>query len=446
MALGGGRRSTQGLGDQLEKWLVPQGSPPKADVSWLAMDGHLFIGVRLRDSLQAQVLKMRKAVEAEPESSLMQADEEAWADALAHHYAADCPVLKTNDVWQEPPSDTTMDVSGDRGRDIFYTEAVRSCPAYRIVVHLPFEGDAAVFGLQPSTFSLNPPRGEVGKGELRLTITFPQDSPRPVDPEAQRFIGSVQQFLEWARSDIDWFNAQLRQQALAAIAGRRQRVSRRDEELADSTIPVRRAGQEGAKTFIADVLVRRPAPSLPQTRSDDTPPTLEPTLGDKVFEHVLGVVRQQTLLFEQHPKTYAAMGEEDRRNVILSGLATHYSGFTAETDNQGGHTDILARYENRNLFIAECKFWTGEKGFVKTVDQIVGYTGWRDTKLAVVMFVRQRGMTAILAKGRKALESHAQFVAWKAAASETEFRATVRWPDDDERLADLNVFFVHTPD
>ena len=46
---------------------------------------------------------MRKAVEDEPESSLMQADEEAWAEALAHHYAADCPVLKTNDVWQEQP-------------------------------------------------------------------------------------------------------------------------------------------------------------------------------------------------------------------------------------------------------------------------------------------------------------------------------------------------------
>ena len=168
-------------------------------------------------------------------------------------------------------------------------------------------------------------------------------------------------------------------------------------------------------------------------------------LGDKVFEYVLEVIRQQTLHIEQHPKTYATMGEEDRRNVILSALATHYSGFTAETDNQGGPTDILARYENRNLFICECKFWSGEQAFADTIDQLFGYTGWRDTKLAIVMFVRTKGLTAILEKGRGALATHPQFAAWKEAASETELRATMRWPGDDERLADLNVFFVHTP-
>ena len=31
------------------------------------------------------------------------------------------------------------------------------------------------------------------------------------------------------------------------------------------------------------------------------------------------------------------------------------------------------------------------------------------------------------------------------AAEETELRATMHWPGDEERLADLNVFFVHTP-
>jgi hypothetical protein len=36
-------------------------------------------------------------------------------------------------------------------------------------------------------------------------------------------------------------------------------------------------------------------------------------------------------------------------------------------------------------------------------------------------------------------------VAWKEAAIETEPRATVHWPRDEERFADLDVFFVHTP-
>ena len=61
------------------------------------------------------------------------------------------------------------------------------------------------------------------------------------------------------------------------------------------------------------------------------------------------------------------------------------------------------------------------------------------------MFVREKGLTSILSKAKTALAEHEQFVAWKDAANETELRATVDWPGDEERLADLNVFFVHTP-
>ena len=61
------------------------------------------------------------------------------------------------------------------------------------------------------------------------------------------------------------------------------------------------------------------------------------------------------------------------------------------------------------------------------------------------MFVREKGLSSIIKKGKAALAAHAQFVAAKAAASETELRATMHWPGDEERLADLNVFFVHTP-
>ena len=88
----------------------------------------------------------------------------------------------------------------------------------------------------------------------------------------------------------------------------------------------------------------------------------------------------------------------------------------------------------------------GAGGFTETVDQLFRYTGWRDTKLAIVMFVREKGLTAILKKARETLEQHPQFVRWKKAAEETELRAEMTWPGDPARPADLNVFFVHTPE
>ena len=150
---------------------------------------------------------------------------------------------------------------------------------------------------------------------------------------------------------------------------------------------------------------------------------------------------------EQSPGTYAAMNEEDRRQTLVATLNTHYEGRAhAEAFNNEDKTDILIRHDGRNLFICECKFWTGPEGFTDTIDQLFRYTGWRDTKLAVVMFVRQMGLTRILKKAKTTVGQHPQFVAWKGPAEETELRATMHWRGDENRLADLNVFFVHTPE
>jgi hypothetical protein len=61
------------------------------------------------------------------------------------------------------------------------------------------------------------------------------------------------------------------------------------------------------------------------------------------------------------------------------------------------------------------------------------------------MFVREKGLANLLKKAETTLGNHPQFVDWKQAASETELRATVHWPGDEDRLADFNIFFVHTP-
>ena len=71
---------------------------------------------------------------------------------------------------------------------------------------------------------------------------------------------------------------------------------------------------------------------------------------------------------------------------------------TGETFNGEGKTDILIRVEGKNIFVAECKFWSGEKAFLATIDQLLSYLCWRDTKAAVVVFNRNAGFSAVLAK------------------------------------------------
>ena len=103
------------------------------------------------------------------------------------------------------------------------------------------------------------------------------------------------------------------------------------------------------------------------------------------------------------------------------------------------------RHEGSNLFIGECKFWSGVKGFIATVEQRFSYTAWRDTKLAVVMFARERDLSDIVENAAEALATHERSVEWRDAANETELRAVMSWPGDERRHAERNVFFVPVP-
>ena len=85
------------------------------------------------------------------------------------------------------------------------------------------------------------------------------------------------------------------------------------------------------------------------------------------------------------------------------------------------------------------------KGFTDTVDQLFGYRAWRDTKLAIVMFVREPDLTALIDKARDALAAHPQFIEWGETPQELELRAVVSWPGDERRRATLTVYLSSTP-
>src|SRR4051794_20086690 len=84
-------------------------------------------------------------------------------------------------------------------------------PGYRVVVHIPFEGDAGVFSLRPNQFNFNPPRGRVQGGGLVKTIEYSQDTKPEIDGQVNEFINSASMWLGSARGQIDSFNNNIEQ-------------------------------------------------------------------------------------------------------------------------------------------------------------------------------------------------------------------------------------------
>lgn len=102
----------------------------------------------------------------------------------------------------------------------------------------------------------------------------------------------------------------------------------------------------------------------------------EPTLTMDEYEHILSVI--SNMVMERRASAFRTMGEEDLRQHFLVQLNGQYEGqATGETFNYEGKTDILIRADGKNIFIAECKFWTGPAGLYKLKGHQIGPSGFQ---------------------------------------------------------------------
>ncbi len=180
--------------------------------------------------------------------------------------------------------------------------------------------------------------------------------------------------------------------------------------------------------------------------------TPEPTLAVEEYEGILTIIKDMALAMERSPRTFSKLKEEEIRDFFVITLNGHYQGnATGETFNGEGKTDILIRHNNANAFIAECKFWGGQKKLTEAIDQLLGYVTWRDTKTAILLFNKQPDLTSVLTKAKEAIQNHPkyktefQFKSTELGGTETikEYKFTHPSDPDKEIYVSLLAFQIN---
>ena len=257
-----------------------------------------------------------------------------------------------------------------------------------VTLEVPYEGEKFLFRIKPSTWSLNPPRASISKTRVILRQSGRNLKSEEVQASFEQTIASIQENLLRLHSDFDEFNNRLKDIAREQIEARKSKLLA-DQNLV-SGLKFKLKERSGAPmTYAAPVQRKKIEPRLPVVTAKEFKP--EPTLLEEDYQHILKIIHDMTLVMERSPTSFATMGEEDIRQHFLVQLNGQYEGkATGETFNAEGKTDILVRHEGRNIFIAECKFWRGDKGYTDTIDQLLGYLSWRDTKAAIIIFNRNK--------------------------------------------------------
>lgn len=241
----------------------------------------------------------------------------------------------------------------------------------------------------------------------------------------------IRGWLGYLTKDLTELNGQLSGATRAALESRKTRLLSDRKLVASLGYRVRPVeGSQG--TYAAPEVSRRIEIRAPVPSQSAYAP--EPTIPDVDYDHILQTITNMALVMERSPSAFASMDEEALRFHFLVQLNGHYQGqATGETFNYSGKTDILVRSNGKNIFIAECKYWGGPKMLMDTIDQILGYSSWRDTKVAIIVFCRRKNFSEVLKSILDTVLKHPNCKRLLKKDSETTFRFLFGHKDDPNR-------------
>jgi hypothetical protein len=312
-------------------------------------------------------------------------------------------ILHQDERYIRNQTGTEIDVSHDFRRAVFPGERA-VVKGTRVEIAMPFEGDPMLWRIRASTFSMGGyPDIEIRNNEVVFGVSFPDDS---ADSDRLRtaietYTKSLVDAVGYLKRDVDNHNNSAPKTIKQALERKRKLAQAAVGAVAALGIPIRRRDAEPTFTIPAK---RRERPAQrPTAATGKYEP--EPVLDENEYQHILEILRSMSLVIERSPSSFSALDEEAIRDHFLLQLNGHYEGgATGETFNASGKTDILIRLDNKNVFIAECKFWHGPKAFNEAVDQLLSYLTWRDSKCALLVFNKTKDSSAVRQKMHEVTE------------------------------------------
>jgi hypothetical protein len=309
-------------------------------------------------------------------------------------------------------------------------------------IEVPFGGDHRYFSISPSGKRTEQVLGHVGEQALTLYVAAPNLEPEQVQYRFDQMLAAIESCLQQQVERLRNFPTQFQQAVHNAVNSRLAMFDRGSAVSSALRFPLKSRRDAPELTVPLKRTVIAPA----QSPKAELPPLARAMLAEEHYESILKVMENMARAMEFSPTAFATLGEEALRFHFLVFLNGLYEGAaTGETFNYTGKTDILIRDRNVNLFVAECKIWSGPGAFADAVDQLQRYVSWRDTKTAIVVFNRNKVFSAVIDAAVRVMNDHPQRRSGPVRITETRFRYTFSQLGDPAREYSLTLMLFDVP-
>lgn len=396
-----------------------------------------FNEIRSYDFFNICKERVKQDIENQPKDYILRVDEDEFKKYLIDkHFLVPLTIDYKNEEIANPERihENARNVFGD-----FY-----QAEALVFNISYPFSGSGSLFSVQPSTWTMT--YNDIYVNEDNNKVSFRL---KTYDKNPKEFLSIKENAIESAFTNLENVNSEAKSwnESLPNLVSQLFQ-SQKNEYLKENdffaAINVK-VNNDTASVFSVPTIKKK---VIPQPKVSKKEFSSEPMMTTEMYTDILKVIYDFGKNMEKKPSIYSGKDEESIRNQFLLILETRYDSTTAtgETFNKKGKTDIILKYANdgSNLFVAECKFWHGAKEFHEAISQLFDrYLTWRDSKVALLLFVRNNNFTNTLNIIKTEAVKHPYFIKELGERGESSFSYQFRLPQDKDKMVYLEIIAFH---
>lgn len=402
----------------------------------------IFDGMSLGDKLRGQNQLLLEKIEGETDNYILNANVEEYIGYIVDSFFIEKTVIHFEQMYVTSKEKL---IKAEYFPFDFNVKPGKSYKKNTVIYHIPFEGIPDIFIYTPSTKILWTTLVGISDTEIIFEIVNFHDDSEQINQEADSIISKIKKQFENITEEIDQHNGSIEKKAREAFESRKNQILKNNDLLASLNVPIRKR-QDTPETFSVPVVSKKIIAKSTKPIVTEKGFKPEPTLDESMYQDILKLIHDVGRQFERMPSTYMDKDEESLRDHILLMLEPNFEGSaTGETFNKTGKTDILLRHDGNNIFVAECKFWKGEKVYLDTIDQLLGYLTWRDSKTAVIIFVKNKDFSSVLTTIDEVTPKHPNYIKKLDQGDETWTNWLLHLPDDKNRGVYVAVMAYHIP-
>jgi hypothetical protein len=404
------------------------------------MAQHLFLDTDLQVLIELTQRNLFDEVDHLNDTAILSRSNEEWLKHFIDKYTISVPTLDTTKadrtyVDGQVPQYQVPNPNFDNQQGV---------PGRIHTLHIPYSGPEALFYYKPRIYQMTSTIAGTSNSEITIHAGGAWHTAKSIEDHFDGAIKTIEENLAKLRSDVAPFN-----QSLVGLIKPRLEARRKAAELTKATTeglkyPLRKR-DDAPQTY---KLPEKPKPLAPKPVPKASTPQAEQefTLSEADYQEILRICASMSLVMERSPTVFEKAEEEHIRVHYLVQLNGQYQGAaTGETFNGKGKTDILIRHQDKNIFVAECKYWAGHEALITTTNQLLGYTTWRDTKTALIIFSRRVDFTNVISEAQRAMKDHPLYKSGPTKEGESRFRYIFKHPNDDQREIIITLMLFDMP-